>query len=89
MKTISIVTPCFNEEANIEQLYKRVKAVVDGIPQYSYELIFIDNASTDNTVLRIKELIESDNKVRLIVNARNLDIYGLLTTALCKRKVML
>lgn len=71
MKTISIVTPCFNEEANIEQLYERIKAVLGSIPQYSYELIFIDNASTDNTVLKIKELIKSDSNVRLIVNARN------------------
>lgn len=71
MKTISIVTPCFNEEANIEQLYERIKAVLVSIPQYSYEIIFIDNASTDNTVLTIKSLIKNDINVRLIVNARN------------------
>lgn len=71
MKTISIVIPSFNEEANIEELYERVKAVIVDIPKYSYELIFIDNASTDNTVIKIKALIEVDNNVRLIVNTRN------------------
>lgn len=71
MKTISIVTPCFNEEANIEKLYESVKAVLVDIPNYSYELIFIDNASTDNTVNKIKALVQVDNNVRLIVNARN------------------
>lgn len=71
MKTISIVIPSFNEEANIEELYERVKAVIVDIPKYAYELIFIDNASTDNTVIKIKALIEVDNNVRLIVNTRN------------------
>jgi glycosyltransferase involved in cell wall biosynthesis len=71
MKTISIVSPCFNEEDNIEMLYERIKAVLVNIPKYQYELIFIDNASTDNTVIKIKALIENDNNVRLIVNARN------------------
>lgn len=71
MKKISIVTPCFNEEANVELLYERVKAVLARVPQYSHELIYIDNASTDNTVQKIKALIEKDESVRLIVNARN------------------
>lgn len=71
MKKISIVTPCFNEEANVELLYERVKAVLARVPQYSHELIYIDNASTDNTVQKIKALIEKDENVRLIVNARN------------------
>ena len=71
MKKISIVAPCFNEEANVELLYERVKAELRLIPQYEYELIFIDNASTDGTVDIIKSLIERDVNVRLIVNARN------------------
>ncbi|MDP3372036.1 MAG: glycosyltransferase family 2 protein [Candidatus Paracaedibacteraceae bacterium] len=83
MRTISIVTPCFNEEANVELLYDRVKAVIATIPQYSFELIYIDNASTDNTVKKITALIERDKSVRLIVNARNFGhirspYYGLL-----------
>ena len=71
MKKISIITPCFNEEANVELLYDRVKAELALIPQYAYELIYIDNASADATVTKIKALIERDKNVRLIVNARN------------------
>lgn len=71
MKIISIVIPTFNEEDNIEILYERIKVVLVDIPRYKYEIIFIDNASTDNTVIKIKALIEVDNNVRLIVNTRN------------------
>lgn len=71
MKKISIVAPCFNEETNVGLLYERVNAVFAGLPQYSYELIFIDNSSTDNTVQIIKELIARDKNIRLIINARN------------------
>lgn len=71
MKLISIVVPCLNEQENVEALYARIRAVFDGLSQYDYELIFIDNASTDDTVLRIKDLIKCDSRVRLIVNARN------------------
>ena len=69
-KLISIVTPCFNESDNIEELYARVKAVMSGI-NYRYEHIFIDNCSTDDTVSKIKDLAAKDKQVKLIVNIRN------------------
>jgi glycosyltransferase involved in cell wall biosynthesis len=69
-KLISIVTPCYNEEDNIDELYQRIVAVMATLP-YDYEHICIDNASTDNTVKKIKELAEKDSRVKLIVNARN------------------
>jgi glycosyltransferase involved in cell wall biosynthesis len=71
MKLISIVTPCFNEADNVRDLYERLRRVRDQLPQYRFEHIFIDNASTDQTVARVKELIARDPSVRLIVNARN------------------
>src|ERR1035438_3857369 len=49
-KTISIVTPCYNEEGNVEELYRRTRAVMEEFPQYNYEHIFIDNSSGDRTV---------------------------------------
>jgi glycosyltransferase involved in cell wall biosynthesis len=69
-KIISIVTPCFNEEENVDELYWRIKKVMGKVP-YDYEHIFIDNASTDKTVINIKALALIDAKVKLIVNARN------------------
>jgi len=71
MKTISILTPCFNEEANVEELYNRVRAVMAGLGRYDYEHIFIDNASSDGTVAVLKRLAASDRNVKIIVNARN------------------
>lgn len=71
MKLVSVVTQCFNEEDNVEELYRRVKAQFENRPGYSYEHIFIDNASTDRTVEVIKNLARGDKNVKLIVNARN------------------
>ena len=71
MKTISIVTGCFNEEANVEELYARVKAVMAGLERYRYEHIFIDNASSDRTVEVLKRIAAKDTNVKIIVNARN------------------
>ncbi len=71
MKTISIVTPCYNEEDNVFELYTRVRSVVSKLEHYTYEHIFIDNASTDGTVARLKTLAAKDPNVKIIVNARN------------------
>lgn len=71
MKLISIVTPCYNEEANVEEVHARVKAVFENMPQYRYEHIFIDNASTDRTVEVLKKLADEDKNVKIIVNSRN------------------
>ena len=71
MKLISIVTPCFNEADNVDELYARLLRVRAQLPHYRFEHIFIDNASTDDTVLRVKQLMPADSAVRLIVNARN------------------
>ena len=71
MKTISIVTPCYNEEANVEELYRRVRAVMAELGTYRYEHIFIDNSSRDRTVEILKRMASQDTNVRIIVNARN------------------
>jgi glycosyltransferase involved in cell wall biosynthesis len=69
-KLISIVTPCYNEEDNIDELYQRIAAVMATQP-YDYEHICIDNASTDGTLGKLKELAARDKRVKIIVNARN------------------
>lgn len=71
MKKISFVSPTFNEGQNVEELYRRVKAVWDQYPQYSFEYIIIDNASTDDTVNRLRLLAEQDSRLKIIVNIRN------------------
>lgn len=71
MRLISVVTPCFNEEQNIEAFYLAVKKVFDDLKQYDYEHIFIDNASKDRTATILKGIAAKDKKVKIIINARN------------------
>ncbi|MFA9439821.1 glycosyltransferase [Uliginosibacterium sp. sgz301328] len=69
-KLISIVTPCFNEEDNVDELCSRIAQVMEHQP-YDYEHILIDNCSSDRTVERVKAIAQRDSRVKLIVNARN------------------
>ncbi len=71
VRTISIVSPCYDEEDNVRELYERTKAVMAEFPNYCYEHIFIDNSSRDRTVLILKEIAAQDPHVKIIVNARN------------------
>jgi polyisoprenyl-phosphate glycosyltransferase len=70
MKLISVVTPCFNEEENVEELYKQVKAVFSGL-NYCYEHLFIDNASTDRTREILRKIASHDPRIKVILNTRN------------------
>ena len=71
MKLISIVTPCYNEEGNIKEVYEQVKSVFVTMPQYQYEHLFIDNASTDQTLPILKSLASLDHHIKIIANTRN------------------
>ncbi len=71
MKTISIVTPCYNEEGNVLAVYERVRALMFKLGRYKYEHIFIDNRSTDNTFAILKQIASADTNVKLIRNTRN------------------
>jgi dolichol-phosphate mannosyltransferase len=70
-KLITIVTPCFNEEGNVRELYQRIHSSISEIQNYDFEILFIDNASTDNTVKILRELILIDSRIKVIVNNRN------------------
>ena len=71
MKTISVVTPCFNEEGNVREVYERVRALMLKLGRYRYEHIFIDNASRDSTFAVLTEIAATDPNVKVIRNARN------------------
>ena len=72
MKLISIVTPCYNEEGNVGKLYEMVKDIMESkLSNYSYEHIFIDNASEDNTIKVLKKIAYEDKNIKIIVNSRN------------------
>ena len=70
-KTISILTPCYNEEENVLNVYNQVREVMAGIGKYDYEHVFIDNSSRDNTVAILKSIASEDKNVKIIINSRN------------------
>ncbi|MCB2110425.1 MAG: glycosyltransferase family 2 protein [Defluviimonas sp.] len=76
MKKISIVSPCFNEEDNVETCYETVKAIFErDLPGHAREHIFVDNASSDRTVEILKRLAAADPAVKVVVNARNFGVF--------------
>jgi polyisoprenyl-phosphate glycosyltransferase len=68
---LTILTPCYNEEENVRELYRQVKAAMATIPGFDYDHLFADNASTDGTVEILRELAAEDHHVKVIVNNRN------------------
>ena len=61
---LTILTPCFNEEGNVRELYEAVKAAMATVPDLEYEHLFIDNASTDGTVRILRELAAADKRAQ-------------------------
>lgn len=70
-KLISVVVPAYNEQDNVESVYRAVLAVFDTMPAYEFEIIFCDNHSTDETFQRLTEIATSDHRVKVVRFARN------------------
>lgn len=72
MKKISIMIPCYNEEENVVAMANAVVAEVENnLSGYDYELLFIDNDSTDNTRPLLREICRKNPKIKAIFNAKN------------------
>jgi len=67
---ISIVTPCFNENGNLEEVCRRVRDVIEDL-NVDYEHIIIDNCSTDGSVATLRQLAHEDRRLKVILNRRN------------------
>ena len=68
---IAICIPCYNESANIQSLYSRLRRTLEEVPEINFSIVFTDNCSTDNTVELIKEIARSDSRIGLICNVSN------------------
>ena len=69
---ISLVVPCYNEEENARPIYEAVKDELEReLPGYDYEILFIDNKSTDGTRCIIEKICEENPKVKAIFKAKN------------------
>jgi polyisoprenyl-phosphate glycosyltransferase len=74
-KTISIVTPCYNEEASIQECVETIQRLfASELANYRLEHIFCDNCSTDRTVEILKSLAQDNKSLKIIVNSRNFGI---------------
>lgn len=71
MKKISIIIPAFNEEKNLSVIHERLRAVFLGFPKYAYEIIFVNDGSTDDTQQNLEELAKECNEVKFIELSRN------------------
>lgn len=70
-KTITILIPAYNEEEVLEQLYKRLNKVIENIPFYKFEILFINDGSKDGTLQQIKSLRERDDTISYVNLSRN------------------
>ena len=71
MKKISIIVPCFNEEENIKLFYTEIKKTIYSIKNLEFEIIFIDDGSSDRTYENIRKLNAKDQRVRGISFSKN------------------
>ena len=86
IKKISILIPCYNEEENVVPISKAVtEELLKNLPDYDYEIVFIDNYSQDNTRPLLREICKNNSKIKAIFNAKNFGqfnspYYGMLQT---------
>ena len=86
MKKISIMVPCYNEEENVIPLSEAlIDMFAKDLPKYDYEILFIDNDSTDTTRVKLRQLCKNNPKIKAIFNAKNFGqfnspYYGILQT---------
>ena len=70
-KKISVMIPCFNEEENIVPISKAITDELEKLSSYDYELMFIDNCSTDHTRELIRKVCAENNRIKAIFNVKN------------------
>jgi len=72
MKTIEIIVPCYNESENIRPLYEAIKGVFsEKLPAYSYTLLFVNDGSSDQSLLVLQQLSKEDSRVKYLSFSRN------------------
>lgn len=75
-RLISVIVPAMNEQDNVDAFYERFKTVTDALADFHWELIFVDDGSTDLTVSRILGIRERDHRVRVLQLSRNFGSYA-------------
>ena len=86
MKLVSIMVPCYNEEENVIPISEAIVAQMEQLPQYDYELLFIDNCSQDRTRERLREICKNNAKIKAILNVKNFGQFNSPYYGLCQTK---
>ena len=84
MKTVSIMIPCYNEEDNVVAISEAVVKQMEALPQYDYEIVFIDNCSKDNTRALIRQICAGNPRIRAIFNVKNFGQFNSPYYGLCQ-----
>ena len=71
MKIISFVVPCFNEEENVDHVYRELERVMRPLKKYNFEIVYVDNGSSDDTRGKVEKLTAHDKRVIGIFLSRN------------------
>lgn len=74
-KMISILVPCYNEGLNVKNMGERLVEILDGTG-YKYEILFVDNCSTDDSQKYIRELTGKYKQIKALINNRNYGVGG-------------
>ena len=83
-KKVSIMVPCYNEEENVVPISEAIVAQMEALPQYDYELLFIDNCSTDNTRPLLRQICAKNRKIKAIFNVKNFGQFNSPFYGLCQ-----
>ena len=83
-KKVSIMVPCFNEEGNVVPISEAIVRQMEALPQYDYELLFIDNCSTDATRPLLREICRKNKKIKAIFNVKNFGQFNSPYYGLCQ-----
>ena len=83
MRLVSLIVPCYNECESLPILYDALKNVSEQMPQYEFEMLFINDGSTDNTLETLKKMGEEDERVKYLSFSRNFGKESAMYAGLC------
>ncbi len=82
MKTITFLIPAFNEEGNVEELYEQISKNIKLHENYNFSILFVENGSTDKTLLKLEKLASKDKKVKVLKLSRNFKMDGAIAAGI-------
>lgn len=83
-KKVSIMVPCYNEEENVVPISEAIVAQMEALPQYDYEILFIDNCSTDNTRPLLRQICAKNRRIKAIFNVKNFGQFNSPVHGMCQ-----